>query len=915
MSSIDKKTNLTPDIYGINSYVNEIKKRYTPDVDEDTSLLGIFGYTGQLFSDLLQNTIVMSSEFSNESIPTKAKFEKNIIAHALGLGISDINAIPAQFDVLLTFVEEDIERWWDNSNLNGKEDEWTFIFDKDQPIYIGEHCFHTDYDIQINKIKIDNSGSSNDFTYTAKYIINDEKNNPENPISSITNPYLTSPVRINSNGKHLLFTKCTLHQVTKTSQYKKVLSDNSITSKTLTFEFEGQLAAFTIDAFEAGQEQPIHLIPVYDGLSVESGKYQYFHYSYLDSNTIRIKFDRLSYLPRTNCDITINIQTTEGENGNFVYESPMYPSMICESTRYGYNNISCEIRPITGESAYGADKKSIEELKKLIPKEALSRGSITNLTDLENFFNMINTEDSKMYFYKKRDNALERLYYSFMIMRDAYNVIIPTNTIDIRVPSTSEELKSEDGSGKLVFSKGQIIELQKSPDPDDGTYYGILGTKTADEYANDINYVDRFIYAIPYNFVINKDPLYGMYFLSIIDEKKFLDFSYINEKSLYQYIATSLSIYRGYKKNPNNYEISILVEQNMDAKDDSSMEPPRCVAVFYDDEDKAYMWAEAELTEGLQSANIFAFKFNFSTEDTIDYKNRIRIEGLKTPVLSEEHESEEDQGTTYGYMHANTKCIIHTLYKDTSGNVYAIDEADKKAREELEKVVSNMDGYTLSNSYTVLNGIDFFYDYSDIVSSTVLVEKDENDNEFFIIKNVPVVKYDYFSSQDDDKAIEFCKELVKRKNYIDYAVQVLEDAFGMDFKFFNTYGPSKLFKIDGKNKDETIPINKTNLTLTFNVKLTPNYDTNIINDIIADIKDYVEDINEISSLHMSNLVSEITEKYRESLVFFEFYDMNGYGPGTQHIYSTDMGDNLTVPEFLNISTKNDGTPDITLNMK
>ena len=49
-------------------------------------MLGIFGYTGQIFSDMIQNTIVMASEFSNESIPTKAKFEKNIIAHALGLG-------------------------------------------------------------------------------------------------------------------------------------------------------------------------------------------------------------------------------------------------------------------------------------------------------------------------------------------------------------------------------------------------------------------------------------------------------------------------------------------------------------------------------------------------------------------------------------------------------------------------------------------------------------------------------------------------------------------------------------------------------------------------------------------------------------------------------------------------------------
>ena len=77
-SNVDTSTNLTSDVYGINSYVNEIKKRFTPNVNEDTLLLGIYGYMGQVFSDMYQNLIVMTSEFANESIPTKAKFEKNM---------------------------------------------------------------------------------------------------------------------------------------------------------------------------------------------------------------------------------------------------------------------------------------------------------------------------------------------------------------------------------------------------------------------------------------------------------------------------------------------------------------------------------------------------------------------------------------------------------------------------------------------------------------------------------------------------------------------------------------------------------------------------------------------------------------------------------------------------------------------
>lgn len=952
--NIDKSTTLTTDVYGINNYVNEVKKKFTPDVNEDTLMLGIFGYTGQMFSDLLQNTIVMASEFSNESIPTKAKFEKNIIAHALGLGITDINAIPSQFDVLLTFIEDDIIK------LNGGKEDWgTFTFDRDTQIWIGDHCFHTDYDIEIKKIKLNNTGELDSYAYTARYKMGDEATgNFDNPISNITNPYLTSPVQMNVNGTSVIFTSCTLHQVKKSTVYKKVLSDNSITSKTVTFEFDGQLAAFTIDVTEGNTTT--HLIPVYEGLSVEPQKYPYFYYSYLDSNTIRIKFDRTQYQPRINSDVRINIQTTEGESGNFVFDPEVYPAFSCSSSRCGYSNIGVEIRPVTGEAMYGTDKKSIDDLKQLIPKEALSRGSITNLTDLENFFNMLNTDDSKMYFYKKRDNILERLYYSYILMRDAYNVIIPTNTIDMRV--TPDQLMTEEGSNKLIFKKGQVIKLVdngytiikgeysfpddmpnnvdvgdfakagktwyvyngiewevSSIDPEESAFHGELYTPPEDETIDD----GSFKYVIPYNFIINTSPLYGMYFLSVVDTKKFLDFSYINSKCLYQYIATNATLYRGYLEEPNTYSISISTEQNVDSKEDNPMIifdesgdisdiKIKCVAVFYDEDDEPYRWAEAKLDSYDIEANIFNFKFKFFTEDYIDIYNRIKID----VGSSDEFTNMRDIGATnesYGHFKANTKCIIHILSKQDT--VY-VDEGTNN-RSKLFEIIDfgdeNKEEYTLSNSYQITEGVDFFHDYSDIISSTVISELDENESPFFRIKDVPVVKYDYFDTED--KALHFCKELVERKNYIDYAIQVLEDAFEMDFKFFNTYGPSRLFTLD--NVDDYL--NRTQLSLTFKCRFNSAYIANstldeavITNNIISDIKEYIEDINEISSLHMSNLVTEITNKYREFLIFFEFVDINGYGPGYEHLYAMEMPNDIITPEFLNVAALKDGTPDITL---
>ena len=87
---------------------------------------------------------------------------------------------------------------------------------------------------------------------------------------------------------------------------------------------------------------------------------------------------------------------------------------------------------------------------------------------------------------------------------------------------------------------------------------------------------------------------------------------------------------------------------------------------------------------------------------------------------------------------------------------------------------------------------------------------------------ISVVKYDYF--KDEDRVNEFCNELVQRKVYIDYACQVLEDAFGINFKFFNTYGPARLFTLD----NELELLNAVNISMTFRLKLKPNYDSSII---------------------------------------------------------------------------------------
>lgn len=969
----DPSKYMTPDIYDLATYVNEVKKQFTDQVDEDTLMIGIYGMMGELFSNIAQNTIVMASEFANESIPTKAKFEKNIISHALNLNIDSFNAIPATMDVFLTFIEDEI------IDAIGHDGTGEFKFDCDNKIYFDDFEFHPDYDIVIKRIRL----SDGSYTYTAMYdMLGDDVY--ENPISDITNPYLTPPVVMSVNGTRYLFTACKLRQIEKKKIYDRILSDDTVTFKTATFSFESMLAGFTVDVEEL--DNHIHLVPIYEGLVNSESKYQYIWYTYLDSDKIRIKFDNNnSYSPRVNSDLEITLYTTQGAKGNFTWSSTDYPLFFFDSERNGYSNITTQVRPVTNQSLYGTDMMTIDELRRIIAIEALARGSITNTKDLQNYFNVLDTEYSHMYFYKKRDNALERLYYSYIVMKNDYANVIPTNTVDLRLDPTTLERPSEN-STNLIFKRGQILKLNWG-----GTY-----AKLYDPGSLEPDYTNGFFYIIPYNMSINLEPMYVMYFLSTMNVNKNLEFTYINENCLYQYIGSYININRAYLTDPDTYYMTFSIEQNitddevMYTYDETTKEVTdsnvRVFLMMYDEDDNPYRWTEGYLTAFDNELKIATYQFKMTSDDIIDGNNNIHIEGIYQVKT-------DSMAVDYGYLPANGKAMIHIVTKTVPGQNDDDDPAIAKNKifTDTNNVKINLAEYIphisedwgedwcISNSYNIISGIDYFYDYSEIVYSTVSAVKSSSSDEddsgddsgsgsgsstsdgYFIkmylgdtieprekignttgqstgiygtavttyrdptkyyntpkeaepadnpmgyiytIKDVPMVKFDYFKTEEMVES--FCGELIKRKYYIDEALMRIEDSFGMNFKFFNTYGPSRLFTLD----NETAYLDRVNISLKFRVALQPNYDENIIQYMTDDIKEFIDQINTIDSLHISNLITSITSKYKDSITFFEFLGINDYGPAKQHLFAMQMPDKVITPELINVHTLDDHSPDI-----
>lgn len=846
---------INPDLYEIRQFVDELKKSHIDVNEENTLLMGIFGYLGDISSQQILNSILVASETIQEAFPINARFEKNILSHAISASIKDINATPAAINGFIAISERELLANMGPSN--------SFILDKKSKIMIDKFEFHLDYNIRISK---NNSINGNNI-YIAQYEIDNY-----NPLSDITKPYISPPVKTKISGDDFILVNCLLRQVEFQEKYEKIISDDSIQNKSFEFEFDNQLAYFDILVDKPNKTQVV-LEPIIEGTPILDDNKMYCHYTYTHGNRIRIKFIRDSYNPRINENITVRIKSTQGFKGNFTYKQEVM--FAPESDIYRYNNITMMFKPISS-SENGVDKKSVEDLKKIIPKEILSRGSITSNKDLENFFNMIDDKYSRMIFRKKIDNQIERLYYSYLLLKNDMNNVVPTNTLDIKIPE-SELIGDIFLTDRYMIKPGMCLKY--------------------DEIENKCFVVDptnldpnKFYYTIPYLVVVTKKPLGVSYYLNIFNKTYLTEFTYINNNSFLQFICTSLNNKREFLTDRNTYKLSIDVSQNIDTDfgmGDINTDKLKAFFIFYDAQDSPVRYGTSDIVFYDESLKQYTFECKVDTDDSMTENSYIKIKNLYNLTTTEQADI---------YLPRQSKVIVYVAAK--------FDQ--EYGRDDMDNYIPGMAGYTLCNKYTINPGVEFFINYSEIIKSNISINKPtiEEPEISYNIKSIPMLKYSYI--QNENRVQQFIDNIINRKLYIDHAMTILEDSFAIDFKFFNTYGPSKTFLIGHDNTK----LNRTNISLNFNIKLDTLSDENIILLIKKEIKQYIEDINSLTDLHMINMIDNLKEKF-PTIVFMEFAGLNNYDSKYQYIKR--INDNLNVPEFLNIN-HNENTNDTAINI-
>ena len=956
-TEINTTWDINTDIYDISSSVNDVKNRYIEDIDEDTLSLGIFGFISDIESKKIQTATIMSAQLGNELFPARAKLTKNILAHAIYSNITDINAVPAMMTINIGIKESDFIDYMDQATNK-------FVFDSKCPIFIEDIEFHFEYDIILTRT-LASSSSEERYVYSAHYDMS-EKNRIANVvdpylkqpflIKMMNNDYIVFQTNIRQytieETSDKLISDSVIENKTFTFEFTNQLVDfdvyvtnEGITQRVIPILYGGEIL-----------DNPNEKYCWYFFISDNTVRITFDSSSYspgLNSDIVVRAYTTLG------ADGNFEYKKYDTEEGGLYID--------LESDKYNYNRIQCLAFLVT-DSHWGENSKSKEELQKLIPKMAHTRAGITTEQDVLDYFNLISTETNRLIMRKKVDNQFARIWYAFFLLKDDNNNVLPTNTVDLRLtvsidpdtPQPDGVLLSDDGK-RYVVPAGTTLKLIKEEiiDPEDesvttvwhaeiyprdilkyyetrdefpkkGSVHVICILKYIDELGlhetwfrwnesrqeyytispddpsiillpdpyTEAYYNEGYFYTLLHNVMVSKDPLYTAFYMTTINKDRLFTFASINEESELQYVANKISFKRSLLGDPFTYTSNFRLAQSVttdfrvplnDKKGETTM---KVIFVLYKN-NTPHRWIPAKLMDFDDVNYVTSWQLELTTDNSFDDKNDIRI--LDLYRIGENEESEKMDAN----LPAETQCDIYILAKlsDASGEFigrvglgYGIDD-----------IAPGYDDWTVTNIYHIDGGFIFYDNYTNIMNAktTPLLQQDPR-YVTYNIEGIPVAGSHYMD--DDTMADYFLAKVDEKKDYIKGCLSRLENNMDIDFKFFNTYGPSFTYVTDFESGDS---IGHIDMSMNFKLKLKSASDIYTKDDIVAFIKNYIENLEVIGDLHIPNLITDITNEFSARIVYIEFVSYNNFPIGIQHALVKEP-ELDTIPEFINIrNIKND----------
>lgn len=858
-------------IYSIKDFASKqlIPKYFSDDVSKLN--IGLLGYTTELISNVTEDSFNMVSSFIKEMFPNKATLPESIYTYAALNNIEDFFSIPSCMGLMLFINEDDILNLGENKGSYRE-----FILDSDLIVDIEGKQFMIDYDIIIQA-----KPYKNDFIFSAFYNIDFT-----NSISEVKNPYIKLK-RINySNGKYLgLLVKA--RQINKFSLTQNIINNDRINLPTITVDFTNQLANFEVFYKAPGNVKYTQLVK--KSLNSSPLKVPFCFYRFKNNSQIEITFtSRDNYFqPAFNSEILINFYTTTGEIGNF----PLYKgdniTVLPKSDIYEYNNKIIVFAIAQTESTGGKNSLSVEQIKELVLERHSTSGAFNTESDLQTYFSKFSDNNgTEILFIKKRDDLFQRLFSAFSLIKDSYDNIFHTNTLNLNIYPSSFDLEYEQ-SDRYILKAGHLFKYSES---------SIDNCEIIPEISLKDNFdhlTDDFIYTNPFLMTVGKNPNVVGFYLNSIDKRFVLDYTFVNTDSVIQFICNSVLITRNALKDETDYTLSINImpttelDQNViDKTTGMDLGIIKIACVIQDETNSEIGYTDFTLKSYDSNTNIFTFETKITTDDYMSL-NRMRVSNIKNL------ESQLTETKLIPMIDCNINISIFYKYSDN--------KIPHKYDHNPE-----FQQYSLTNTYSNIDEKITFIDPINVIRSDLKYIEVDPSTYFMNMTAIPFVKAK--TMKDPNLYSQFLRSLFNQYQYIQDILNQVTNNYGITMKFYNTYGKSKNF-IAGEN--DTL-LNKVNVKIKLKVKFV---DTVIdvegaIRDIKIFIKGYIENINDNGSnaIYISNLIKSLENTF-PTINFLIFNQLNDYDPSVQ-ILKNKTTDVLLmtkeerinyIPEYLTIS--------------
>lgn len=857
-------------IYNIEDFMlSEIAPKYFDTSETSLHRIGLLGMITDTVSSSIEDQFEVMGRYLEESLVPLASIPEFIYAHAASYDVQDIFATPSRMTIFLGVKESDII---DNMKLVGSH--YEFKIDSDLKIYVDEDgiIYSIPYDIIIRTTKY-----KNEYTHVAAYDVSFN-----NGAAKITTPYIKL-MRMKYLKDSWIFLKVTVYQYERKKSTENIITNNKLNIPYIDKTFDNQLCNFEIFYQAAGSSKLVQLEKKADTDPAVTTPFVY--YKMIDDNTIRFSFanDDRYFVPDYNSTLTIHMYETLGKSGNFdsnPREITCSPAPETENEDISYNRNLYMEGFIQSISDGGSDQKTIDEVQAMTRENMITIKSYTTDTDLNlRFLNYGLTNNTKAVFVKQRDDYAGRIYGCFIMMGDGTD-IYPTNTLDLRL-KTSEVDARHDNLRQFVLKPGRKLVYDSN-----GTG---LRVATPGESA-DIEYMNIALG------IISLKANNVRFYMNSVDTDVTLEFEYMNPDSTFNFMAGNFHIERNAVSGSDKYIVTLSITRTdgIDNQEINGIVTPlvadktkiKVLLVF---NTSTGHYVEMELVNVDENNLVYDFQTTLETTDMID-NERISIANL----LKREDGSIDNH--LLDLQNQDMQVAVFYQYDDdNTTNSFS----DIKA----------VQGCTLCNTYVPEeNGFYFGYPLSLMRSHVVFEEDlDSDDGYSFLIKQLPVVAYDFM--QDSSHAKDIFTKVKAQHEYIQDMILQITENFTVCIKFYNTYGKSKLFYLP----DNKTLINHVNssieLRIAFNEGIAPD---DYMTQIKAYIKSYVEKINDpytesgLNEIHVSILVHELHTQFDSQIKYIEFVSINGYDTSVQTIQTLrkidENSDPTTVPEYLTMST-------------